>query len=533
MGGSPYLRSSKRGGAWPVAVLAFGLLTAVLLGLALAGLPLSFGLGVSGLFIGFVVVLIVWLLPPFRNVPDRLLLWGLLSSLFLYFVWPRNAFIPIAALPIKHPQKLLYLSFFGIWLISCFKSSELRARIRENLRGHRLIVVLFWILVALRLGSVAVSKEVGYSFLRVTDEMLVQFALFPIVLSVVHTPRDVRLLVTTLVAAACCNAALALPEAALKRNLFERVITLDTLDPVTARQIIVAKFRGGSYRAQASFDHPLLFAEFLAMSLPFAAMSILRPGWRRSLWVIATLAICAGLVLARSRSAFGAALVVAAALAMLIVFRNMTSAQRSPWPLVFTIFVIPLLAVAGVAVVELLGGLVSGSGHEEYSSSASRIQMLGIGLPLVAEKPLMGHGAALGAYTLGFANTMNVLTLDNYFLSIALDSGVIYLAAYLLFGAAGMMIAARTGRSPLNDVAEYSIAICASLGGFYAMKAVLGTPLNNGLLFVMVALALVLNRFAQTRNHAQISPTVMRPALLVTLGGHGSYPFTLKNGVRR
>ena len=469
-------------------------MVAILAGIAVAILPLSLSIVLGATLLAPLVMAVAWLLPNLRSIPSRWLLLGLLAALFAYFVWPRYAFIPIKALPIKHPQKILYLSLICFWLFCVFKSNELRERLVSRLTGHPWITASFATLVLTRWTSVAASEVWYYSSTRAFDDTLSVFLLYPLTLTIIGNRRAATVMAATLVAAGVLNALIAIPESYVKHSLFERFITLDLVDPGMAEQIISAKVRGGAYRAQASFDHPLLFVEFLVVTLPIAAFWALGGGRFRWASIFAVAAMCVGLVLVHSRSSLVGLLVLSVMTATLGLTRIARNARESPWPLVWAVFATPLILIASIGGIMVAGELLAGAGRDEYRSTLARQEMLRQGLPLIEAEWLLGYGPGLAGYVLGFRNTFDVVTLDNYYLAATLDSGVFFTMAFLIFGLSG---AVRSGLLAVTNsdraVWTTSGGLCAGIFGFFVMKGVLGTPLNNGLLMVLVALVVVVS----------------------------------------
>jgi len=197
-----------------------------------------------------------------------------------------------------------------------------------------------------------------------------------------------------------------------------------------------------------------------------------------------------GLVLSRSRVAFVATTAVLLVFFGLLLVRSVTNSKKSAWPLVGTLLAVPL--IAAVVLVSLAGvsESVQGSSAAEASSTNSRQLMLVAGWDLLQDSIAFGFGPGVGAAHLDFRSGNGVVTLDNYLLILALDSGLI---ATVLFALIVLVVIYKNVKAAFFDNENYPLyfATAASAVAFLAVKAVLGTGLNNLLLAVFVVLAMM------------------------------------------
>ncbi|HMN79306.1 MAG TPA: O-antigen ligase family protein [Burkholderiaceae bacterium] len=460
----------------------------VLPALAIPILPLSLALALVVSVAGAAILLVVARLPPIDRLHGRVLLAAFALIYALYFAWPRSVFLPLLYLPIKHPQKLLYYAFVLAWMIMLIRSREMRQRLVRGYAANRLLVgVLLWML-AWRTASVAAASIPLFSSIRLVDEIVTSYLLFPIVLSLVAGLDDARRVMTALVSVAVLNVALAVPEVLLRRNVFEPFVSVQILDPAMAQLLLSEKLREGGVRAQAAFDHPLLLAEYLALLLPFPLAQTFLAARRRWAHAAVCLLLGLGILLARTRTGMLVALLSAVLMAMLtLLLRRRLSAGVLALGLP--------VALIGAAVFGVLAvQLTLGRNLDEMSSSFARIRMLHASLPMIWNAPWLGYGLGLGGRELDFT-VGGIRTLDSHLLMAALDSGLPYLLGLLLFIAAiaGASLRALTGELPPARRWFHRAAICA-ICGFLAFKLILGTDLNNSLLFVFAALVAALRR---------------------------------------
>jgi hypothetical protein len=482
------------------AAVLFGVAAAACLaGLAIAVLPLNLSLAFAILLIGGLVLAVAAVSPPMRRIPERSLLLGLCLCVGLYFLWPRNVFLPIPALPIKHPQRLVHLCLLLWAMVVLAKCAPARERVSERLRAIPWVTtawVVFWVWMGLSAVTSRAPLAAWSSWLL---DVLIVAAMYPLALLALKSQREVRLLVLALVGAACLNAAFAMVESVRQRNLFESVSSLHLVDPEMAKLVVDAKIRGGKYRAQAAFDHPLLFAEYMVVCLPFVLVSLLVRGRGRLLSFLAAIAVVAGLTLAHSRVVLAASLIMGLVLAVLLILRGAAAGRRNPWPLVLTLLALPIALLFGFFATDVLGNLAQGRSADEANSSGARVTMLVQGLQVLAESPLLGYGAGQGALALNFRNTFGLLTLDNFLLVVALDAGVPALLAFLLCTVAAIATSFRLAVVHDLQTSAWPLAVPAAIAAFLAIKLVLGTNLNNLLLGLLLALTAI--SAAEAKRH--------------------------------
>jgi O-antigen ligase len=259
------------------------------------------------------------------------------------------------------------------------------------------------------------------------------------------------------------------------------------------RSMTSARFREGGFRAQATFEHPLLLAEFSAIAAAFATASLVwsssRPGLRCLGAVALFGAILTGL-LTGSRSAYIALGLSIGTVLVLRVFGN----RRPRLP----DSTVPLRRV-GVAIVAALGLVVAlvalphlarGGSVGDQASSEGRLLMVRAGLPSIERSPFFGEGPGAGASLAGLKVRSDMVTLDNYLLAITLESGVpalLLLVAALAYPVwqAYLSITRRSGAD-----SAFVAAVAGALLAILAMRIILWMPYNMSFGFLFAAMAL-------------------------------------------
>jgi O-antigen ligase len=166
------------------------------------------------------------------------------------------------------------------------------------------------------------------------------------------------------------------------------------------------------------------------------------------------------------------------------------------YPAIFTVF------MASTFFVGRLRGMVWGDGSQDPSNEARKI-MYREGFPMVLKNPL-GYGWGMGARTLGYTNGAGTLTIDTYYLAIALELGVL---GFLVYYGFFLLILAKSGLAVLNlkdRDALFLIPIAIAFVNFIISKSVFSNQENHPLVFVMAGIAIaLLKRNADAEAEAQ------------------------------
>jgi hypothetical protein len=427
------------------------------------------------------------------KAPLRLLHWSFVAAMVLFILWPRYLAFNFGG-PDLTPARLAYVVLLGIWA-GALISPEFRRSLWGTFHLERRWILLIGAYIILRLVSCFFSDGVGLSFYQTANELFTALLLVPIILSIYRDRSRLESLIFWIFSAALLVACLAIIERIVSHTLFAGVtIPGMNIDSVWLQQAITDKVREGRYRAQSTFSHPLLLAEFMVFAIPLSFYFISRKGfWTTFVGVVGLLLFVAGAVLSGSRSSLVAIPPMVVMAIVLFSFRSQGSGRLS----VSAIIMLLTLAMLGLCAFTLLASgeidlrVITGRSTLEIASTNTRLQMISRGIPLIAERPLVGYGPGLAGYILGIANAAGTITIDNYYLSLALESGVPTLLIFLIlfFGVSGKgylcAMSLRTDSGLLKGL------LSISLVGMLIVKSILSIPHNLPLLVLCVAIILL------------------------------------------
>lgn len=426
--------------------------------------------------------------------PFRLLHILFTSSIVLFILWPRYIAFNFGG-PDITPSRIAYLLLLLVWIISLFSPSY-----RKNFIGQfkyvRAWLAIVGIYVILRILSCFFSLSPLTSFYLIAKELFTFILILPIVISIYQSRKRYNSLVLWIFLAGLFVAVLAILESTVRHNLFANISLPGMhIDPEFHQQAIMDKLRGGKYRAQSTFEHPLLLAEFMIFELPLAMfyMAHNKLIWR-IIGSIAFVAFIYGAISSGSRSALVAIpIVILLAISVLSTRKKNTFEGGVLW--ILTLLSIGLGSIAGIillatGVADL--SIITGKGTEQAASSTIRVLMLERGLPIVANHFFVGQGPGLAGYILGFGKANGSVTIDNYYLSIALESGIPALMSFIVltfgFAIKGYFYSFRC----LSREGLLAGMLGISVAGMLIVKSILSIPHNGPLLYLAIALIAVI-----------------------------------------
>lgn len=411
--------------------------------------------------------------------------------LFILPLWPDFAELKFGGLPNLAPTRLLRAALIAFVLCALFVDRERTALLAQRLRRNWVPLLMLGLLYAVRLASGFIGHFPAVQvFAFVKNDLWSYLSMVLLTLFVVRDHRDITRVIEVTVAAAVIVGMAALIEFKLKHNLFERfiVVTSDYL-----MNVLADKSRDNFYRVQSTFEHPLLLGQFYVMILPWCWYCF-RYSTRRLMRIAGVLAGMLGVLaiyLSGSRAAFGLAVPLVALMFIWEVWRWMRRISNRPAQYL-VLLQIPMLLVGFVATLLVLKEITAGNTQTTRGSASIRLAMLNAGLPEVAKAPLIGHGLGEATTVVKFANKSGILTLDNYYLVLALDSGLIALALTVALWVYFLLAALNRSRHPQTALARLGLMLALPILGYIIIMGVHSLQSLTWLLLVLFACVLVL-----------------------------------------
>lgn len=493
---APYRRFSPR---WPLRILCAGLLLTAMIAWGMT-YALTFPYLLVPLAVPAVAVaaMVIWALPESSNPPVG----GLSPLLFAFtaamYLWPNYLAIALPGLPWLTLLRILGVPMALLLLICVSTSTDFRKQLGGVLSTDALIWRLLVGFLAIQFLTIAFSPELGGSFARFTITLTNWYAAFFVGCYVFSRPGAAARWVFLLWVCAVILCFIAIWEARLGRPPWAGYIpSFLRVDDPAVQRTLAGSARGGltARRVAATTAHPLIFAEFLGLIVPFAVHYVMQNYalWLRVAAALSLPLIAYAIMLTDSRLGVGAELL------SIVIYLFMWGALRwartrssifAPalvlaYPVIFSLFIVATFAIGR------LRAEVWGGGAAQPSTQA-RIDQWNSGLPKVFAAP-WGHGIGRGGDVLGFVNGAGTLTIDTYYLNLLLEYGVLGFAVYACLFARGVWVSGRAGiSSKATDELLLLIPISIALMNFIIIKSVMASESNHPLVFMMLAATLAL-----------------------------------------
>lgn len=468
--------------------------------LATAGLWLAFTLYVA-LAAATAVILppaaVLFLLPPLavlwakapqgRAVPREIAFTLILIASVLLAVWPVYIFVKLGPMPILTPPRLVLYAVSAMWLYDMAASRCRRAQFSLAVRRSRWITWSVFGLFALGLLSLPLAEGRALAAPEFFRQTMIWLLPFCAVLTYCRRARDFERLVKAFVLGGVIVAGVAVIEAASQQLMAIALSPLIQGDAVWLQNVQIQKIRDGFFRAQASHTHPLSLGEHMAFVAPFALALAARAQDPRVrwIWAAAFALILLGAVATNSR---GASLGMTIALGFMATvfavrfFRKPRAARFRPvigLATALTLLASPLIAAGTYAMISGKGG-VSAS-----NSTQSRLDQMEQAWPKILKRPVLGYGTGRSSRILGFWG--QTLTIDNYYLTLALDFGfpgpLAFIAMLAAFGVSGL----RRAASSAPAMTAIDLACAASAAAILISRTITSQTGNLAMIFVLIA----------------------------------------------
>lgn len=467
------------------------------------GVPLAIMLGI-----------IIWLLPDTDRAPVNQLPWLMTAFIIAMSCWPNYLALALPGLPWITANRLIEFPLAALMLVSWSVSPSFRAELRRVLAASPVIARLMAALVIIAIISIAVSIRPAESLSRFFAAQLDWTLIFLVAAYVFRVEGRARRLNGMMLGTLVFISVIGLWEARLGHAPWAgHVPSFLSVDAETVQKMSSGTVRKatGLYRVKSVFSSPLGHAEYVALTIPFIIHLIVygRQRWLRFAAILSIPLIAD--VLIRTDSRLGnlgflvAFLLYPAGWALMHLkraSRPIALAILGIYPVVFSLF------IAATFAVHRLRQKIWGGGAQQ-ASTEGRKQQIAMGIPKVIKRP-WGYGIGEDGRALGFTNMAGVPTIDTYYLSVALELGVVgFIVYYSIFG----FTIWRSGRS-LFDARDPDtltlLPIAIALTNFVLVKSVFSLETNHPLVFAMLGASVGLAYRLQQEKRSSVTSAVAK-----------------------
>lgn len=467
------------------------------------------------------ILFVIWMLPEARQVPTRWL--GRLGIGFMIALlcWPDYLALALPGLPWLTAIRIVTVPLALVMLFCLSGSRQFRAEMKELMTGLPIVwqgVVAF---AAIALISIVFSSDIGLSVNKFVVAQLTWTLPFFVAIYVFRQPNRATQFGYFLWAIVLFVCLIAIQE--WRHSVVPwagNIPSFLKIEDESVQRILSGSSRAatGIYRVQSKFTTPLGFAEFLALSAPFILHIMMRS---KNVLIIMAAALTLALqfwCIRLTDSRLGVVGFFMTLLLYMLVWGGLRWYRDRDslfGPAVVIAYPITLSAFfAATLFVGRLNAMVWGTGAQQFSTESRKLQVA-MGLPKIFKTP-WGNGIGRGAEELGFTNLAGILTIDTYYLLVALEFGILGFLIYF-----GMIIATIVGggkqliRVRATDADGAMLApLLIALTNFLVIKSIFSQQENHALAFVMMGAVVVLAwRIKQQRDSSitVLPPTVSPP----------------------
>ena len=497
----------------------------------LVGWLLIIGLGAASLLYGYyfaanaprlimpftvplviLAVLTIWALPTGEYAPTRLMGSFYWAFFVAFIVWPNYLAVALPGLPWMTFARITGVPMVILMLISLSVSRGSRQALYENLTDISIVWKMLVAYELLTVLSIAISSLPLVSINKVIVEQLTQTAMFFMSCYIFRKEGRLETWVYCLLGTVFFVCLLGFWEEKLGYLPWAGHIPpfLKVADDTVTR-ILAGGSRSatGIHRISSVQTTPLGLAELVGLTAPFALHLAVGkyPVVVRVLAFLLIPVFIEAVSLTDARLGFVAMLVAGSLYLLLrsvVQWREVRSSIFGP-AIVLSYPVIFCALVSATFLIGRVRGKVWGNGSQAASNDARKAQWR-MGIPKVIHDPI-GHGYGQAGNALGYYNAGGIGTIDSYYLSLLLDTGILGFGLYLgMFLGSAWVAATTVIKTPGTREMRLLMPLSVSLVAFIVVKGVLSQDANHPLVFMMMgAIAAMVHRAKNQARDAAVA----------------------------
>lgn len=444
--------------------------------------------------IAVLMILTIWALPDSRFLPNT----SLERMFFAYFaaltLWPNYIAVDLPGLPWITLGRVVNVPLVLLLLVTVSMSAEFRQRMGKVLSASPIVWKALVIFMVFQTLSLPFSDKPNFTIARYIIKQTNETAVFFLCAYIFARPGRTQIWGYMLWGVAMIVTLIGFLEYVNEQPIWSGHIPgwLLIQDETVARILSgTSRNTTGQYRTSSVFSTPLGLSEFLALALPFMMHFAASPNYRFLVRLAAAVSVIfVWQVILETDSRLGVLGLFLSLMLYLLYWAILNwrrhrgslipTAILAAYPTIFVMFIVASFTVGRIR------AKVWGTGQYSDSNQA-RIDQLHQGIPMVITHPL-GHGVGMGADALGFTNLAGTLTIDNYLLNVALESGFLGMVAFVAMFAVSAWTASKHALSMGKRDPEYEflIPLGISLIVFLVGKTVFAEDDSHPLMFMVM-----------------------------------------------
>jgi O-antigen ligase len=475
-----------------VMILALGIIT---LGGMAAIFPIGLMARIAIAMTGVIVLMFFAMSSPQANThwESRVGFALLILVTFLLVLWPRYLYFKLGPGP---NVNALTLSVFALLLFTVgvlVRGGGPRQVFSSNIKAAKAFLVVFGLFYLTRFIAIFVSDHALAASIALTRELMLLGAVLLSALVFIDCQRKEQALVVVLLVSTVGAVLGGALELQTKKTLFEGFVTLNADDPqaVNLYRSITQKYREGNYRVQSTFDHPIVMGQFFSMMF-FVCLSVVAAAklrWRL-LAVLLLPAIIFMIAKSGSRSGLSSLAIGLMMFSVGVLFIAFSTRRIKSVAQLWSAFVgLALVVTIGALYWTIFADSVDSLLKVDRNSTSARLEFLARGIPAAIASPLVGYGFGMAGIKAGVPGSDGYLTIDNYFLTIALDYGLPALILYATLHVVPVWRAFTAGLRNWED-AVLALGLASAIAVFFVVQSIVSIASNQAVVLLLCVILL-------------------------------------------
>lgn len=450
----------------------------------------------------------IWALPDVGGAPVNWVERFFFALFISTIIWPNYLAITLPGLPWITMVRLTGFPLAFLVLFSVSSSPEFRAALGKPINSIPFLWKMLAAFACVQVFSIALSDQMAISINKLIASQISWTLVFFVSAYVFLRPGRVELWARILWGLAIALCLIGLWESRLGRLPWAgNIPSFLAVDDESVQRTLAGFSRSGSgkYRVLGTYSTALGLSEFLALVTPFLLHFIVSP-YRLAVRVLAGLSVPFVLyTIIQTDARLG---VVGFFIAILLYplciaalrWNRVKSSIFGP----AIVLAYPAIFVAGIAASFVIGRLrvMMWGGGAHQASNEGRVEQFEKGVPILLKNPL-GYGIGQGAETLGVTNPSGMITIDTYYLLIALEYGVLgFLLYYGFFALATAHAVKHAIRATKEREMTFLIPVSIALISFLIIKSIYAGIDNHPLAFTLAGIAAALVYRSKVANAA-------------------------------
>lgn len=486
----PYERRRKRSRLERFLLGALLVFVATIYGLMAAILPPQL-LSWPATPILIMTALILWLLPDIGGVYYDRLQQLMIAYMGINIAWPSYVALNLPGLPWVSLTRLVLFMVLAVFVWNFSTSREMRDKIRDAVSETPMTIRIFWAYWATTTFSLVFASPLPMAISKYINNQIYWTMVLFVTALLATRPGFVGKFVRTLLISTAIVIVYSIYEFRIQRvPWLDYLPSFLKIDPELLEILMGSQSRAGTdiYRVRGPFAASLFFSEFLTMAFPFFLYFTIKA--KR---VLPFLALAAGtfgclmvMYLTNARSAILGALVAFVLYPLYYAIRRRSQHERSiVGASLLMAYPMMLAATAALVLFWPRAHVMVLGGGQHQSSSDARAEQWRMGIPKLMTHPF-GYGVGRGNEALGFVNLAGKGTVDTYYLTVMMDSGIIALPLFLLTFLIPAWLAFKYYRDSKTPEQEMLAPLSIGIINFVIVKSVLTSEANIPLAFAYV-----------------------------------------------